>query len=198
MSGSSSTSWGGLCSVQVTRPSGEPQICPRPRGESRQCESESSSTSTICPVAKPAVLETVTDVAPFAPSAVRFTEVPPDVDGQRCGPMITIGCASGTPSMSGLEPFVFTRIVWPAPAPRSVTFFEMRTKSLTRKVPAESWTTAPGAQASRAAWIAAEASEVPLPYVAALSVAQTAVRFGMPPLRLTPGFHCVARSAART
>src|SRR5262249_62175600 len=58
--------------------------------------------------------------------------------------------------------------------------------------PAESWTTWPVGQASIAAWMPADASDAPFPYVEALTVAQTVVRAGIPPDR--PGFHVVARS----
>ena len=66
----------GLWSWQTTRQSGDAQTWPRPCGSAIHCAPESSSRSTICPTERPAVLATVTDVAPLAASAVRFVEDP--------------------------------------------------------------------------------------------------------------------------
>ena len=130
------------------------------------------------------MLDTCTDVAPLAAFAVRFTE-PASVSHR--WPI----------TMSGLAAeLVLRSFVDEGPAPRSTTPLSIVTIWLTRKSPAESWTTCPTGQALIAAWIPADASLAPLPYVEALMVAHTVVRAGIPPGM--PGFHVVRRAVGRT
>jgi hypothetical protein len=60
------------------------------------------------------------------------------------------------------------------------------------KVPGLNWTTCPAGQLSSLAWIACESS-LPLGEI----VAQTVVRFGIPPTDVRPGFQGNARSEGR-
>src|SRR5215813_5951905 len=51
----------------------------------------SASSRTNCPAAKPLPLETVTDIEPLTPLAVRFFDVVSSVPGHRCGPTMMMG-----------------------------------------------------------------------------------------------------------
>src|SRR5271169_4083168 len=80
-------------------------------------------------------------------------------------------------------PFVFFKIVTPAPEPRSVIGLCINKKLFTVNVPGLSMTTWLEGQVFNLAWIAAESSP-PL----GERVAQMAVRLGIPPLDIIPGF----------
>src|SRR5882762_9447392 len=88
-----------------------------------------------------------------------------------------------TVDVRAFAPFVFFKIVMPAPEPRRVIELWINNKLFTVNVPALSITTWPEGQLSNFAWIAAESS-LPL----GERVAQMVVRLGIPPLDIIPGF----------
>src|SRR5882762_8813188 len=88
-----------------------------------------------------------------------------------------------TVDVRAFAPFVFFKIVVPAPEPRRVIELWINKKLFTANVPGLSITTWPEGQLSNFAWIAAESSP-PL----GERVAQMVVRLGIPPLDIIPGF----------
>lgn len=83
----------GRCMFHETR--SPCQTCAsKPVGHGCHDAPERSSSSTNSPAVKPDAFAMVTDVPPCAPSATRACEVLSSGRVHRCGPMITIGCAS--------------------------------------------------------------------------------------------------------
>src|SRR5262245_56336273 len=110
-------------------------------------------------------------MAPLGALAVKLTEAAST--GQR-SPISTSGLAA----LVVLRSFVAF-----GPMPRSTMPLLMwiGLAPFTRKSPADSCTTWPAGHALMAAWMPFVASELPFPYVDALTVAHTLVRAGTPP-----------------
>src|SRR6202022_774877 len=94
-----------------------------------------------------------------------------------------------------LKPLLLSS-VFLGPAPRRTIPLLISSVRVIANVPADSVTTFPSGQAVSAAWIAAVASCVPLPYAAASMVADAPPRGGIPPG--IPGFQIVRLSAGMT
>src|SRR5712664_347900 len=131
------------------------------------------------PGARPFAPATETEVAPFATFAVSLTDVP------------TWGHSGPSQTTAPLKPLLLSRVSL-GPWPRRTIPLLITSVLVTMNVPAESATTCPGGQASRAARIPPVASSDPLPYVAASTVAHTVSRAGIP--SGIPGFHTVRLS----
>ena len=149
------------------------------------------------PPRTPLPFATVTEDEPFAPSAARFC----GTCCRRAGPAVgaddhdRVGDVGGVAAGRGAVRALEDRRARTGPAQgdpladeQVVVVDQERARRERHHLPA--------GQASRAAWMPADASDEPLPYVDALTLAQTVVRPGTPPG--TPGLHTVRRSAGST